>query len=61
MSRARRQTPPPRACQGVHMMFKGEFVEPWGEAPRVNRLVFIGKHLDRMELTASFESCMLRP
>ena len=43
--------------QGVHMMFNGEFVEPWGDMPRVNRLVFIGKHLDREELTASFESC----
>ena len=31
------------------------------EAPRVNRLVFIGKHLNREELTASFESCMLTP
>ena len=46
--------------QGVHMMFQGEFIEPWGDMPRVNRLVFIGRRLDREELTASFESCMLK-
>ena len=42
------------------MMFQGEFIEPWGDMPRVNRLVFIGRRLDREELTASFESCMLK-
>ena len=46
--------------QGVHMMFQGEVIEPWGDMPRVNRLVFIGRRLDREELTASFESCMLK-
>ena len=45
--------------QGVHMMFKGEFTEEWraGEE-RVNRLIFIGKSLDRAELRKSFEACM---
>eukprot|EP00325_Prymnesiales_sp_UTEX-LB-985_P024167 CAMPEP_0174729718 /NCGR_PEP_ID=MMETSP1094-20130205/54246_1 /TAXON_ID=156173 /ORGANISM="Chrysochromulina brevifilum, Strain UTEX LB 985" /LENGTH=407 /DNA_ID=CAMNT_0015931875 /DNA_START=14 /DNA_END=1237 /DNA_ORIENTATION=- len=46
--------------QGVHMMFKGEFAEPWAEGEkRINRLIFIGKNLDRKELTASFEACRL--
>ena len=48
--------------QGVHMIFTGEFVDDrWGDAPRINRLVFIGKHLDRAELTASFEACLVPP
>ena len=44
--------------QGVHMLFTGEALEPWGDAPRVNRLVFIGRNLDRDALLASFESCL---
>ena len=47
--------------QGVHMQFNGEFVEEWGDVPRVNRLVFIGKNLDREELTAEFDACMADP
>ena len=45
--------------QGVHMMFTGEKLQPWGSGHRVNRLVFIGKNLNRAELTASFESCLV--
>ena len=47
--------------QGVHMMFKGEFLddELWAvDAPRVCRLVFIGKHLKREELVEGFEACV---
>jgi len=45
--------------QGVHMMFKGEFAEPWMEGEeRINRLIFIGKNLDRAELKTGFESCL---
>ena len=45
--------------QGVHMMFKGEFTEPWGEGEeRINRLIFIGKNLDRAALQKSFNACM---
>jgi G3E family GTPase len=44
---------------GVHMMFDGQLERPWGAgAARVSRLVFIGRDLDRNELTAGFESCM---
>ena len=35
--------------QGVHMLFTGETLGPWGEEERVNRLVFIGKNLVRAE------------
>jgi G3E family GTPase len=44
---------------GVHMMFDGQFERPWSAAvPRLNRLVFIGRDLDRNELEAGFESCV---
>jgi G3E family GTPase len=44
---------------GVHMTFDGQFERPWSAAvPRVSRLVFIGRDLDRNELEAGFESCV---
>jgi G3E family GTPase len=43
---------------GVHMIFDGQLERPWGEAARGNRLVFIGRKLDRAELEAGFESCV---
>jgi G3E family GTPase len=46
--------------QGVHMMFDGRIDRPWGEAERRNRLVFIGRQLDREEIEAGFESCVAR-
>ena len=43
---------------GVHMIFDGQLERPWGDAARGNRLVFIGRKLDRSELEAGFESCI---
>jgi G3E family GTPase len=44
---------------GVHMVFDGRLERPWShETPRRSRLVFIGRHLDRQELEAGFESCV---
>jgi G3E family GTPase len=44
---------------GVHMTFDGRFERPWSSSgPRVSRLVFIGRNLDRRELEAGFESCV---
>ncbi len=43
---------------GVHMIFDGQLERPWGDAARRNRLVFIGRKLDRQELEAGFESCV---
>ncbi len=45
--------------QGVHMMFDGQPDRAWqpGEE-RVNKLVFIGKDLNRAELTAGFRGCL---
>ncbi len=42
---------------GVHMMFDGQLERPWGDLPRHNSLVFIGRSLDRQELEAGFSSC----
>lgn len=43
---------------GVHMIFDGRLEQPWGQAARGNKLVFIGRNLDRQELEAGFESCI---
>jgi G3E family GTPase len=45
---------------GVHMMFDAQAERPWGDAPRVNQLVFIGRGLDRAELEAGFESAVAK-
>ena len=44
--------------QGVHMLFDGRPDRPWGKTPRSNRLIFIGRNLDRQELTEGFKKCM---
>jgi G3E family GTPase len=44
--------------QGVHMLFDGRPDQPWGGRPRDNRLVFIGRNLDRELLTAGFRRCL---
>jgi G3E family GTPase len=44
--------------QGVHMIIDGMVGRPWGDAPRGNKLVFIGRNLDRAELTQGFERCI---
>ncbi|HTU67168.1 MAG TPA: CobW family GTP-binding protein [Steroidobacteraceae bacterium] len=45
---------------GVHMMFDAQAERPWGNTPRMNHLVFIGRDLDRAELEAGFESAVAR-
>jgi G3E family GTPase len=45
---------------GVHMMFDAQSERPWGDARRENRLVFIGRGLDRAELEAGFESAVAK-
>ena len=44
--------------QGVHMMLDHSLDRPWGKDPRRNRLVFIGKNLDRASIVAGFRSCL---
>jgi G3E family GTPase len=45
---------------GVHMMFDAQPERPWGNAPRMNSLVFIGRGLDRAEFEAGFESAVAK-
>lgn len=45
---------------GVHMIFDGKLERPWGGDTRTNRMVFIGRNLDRNELEAGLESCIAK-
>ncbi|MEO8062670.1 MAG: GTP-binding protein [Pseudomonadota bacterium] len=45
---------------GVHMMFDAQAERPWGNTPRMNSLVFIGRNLDRAEFEAGFESAVAK-
>ncbi len=44
--------------QGVHMLFDGQPDRPWGDAPRRNQLVFIGRNLDEQSMQQGFEACL---
>ncbi len=44
--------------QGVHMQLDGRSDRPWGELPRHNVLVFIGRKLNRQELIEGFRACL---
>jgi len=45
---------------GVHMLLEGRRDRPWGEGEeRLNRLVFIGRDLDRTTLTEGFSACLV--
>ena len=44
--------------QGVHMLFDGQPDRPWGDSPRRNRLVFIGRKLDEKSMRQGFEECL---
>ena len=44
--------------QGVHMLLDGQPNGTWGQEERRNRLVYIGRNLDRESLEKSFRSCL---
>ena len=44
--------------QGVHMLFDGQPERPWGDDPRHNQLVFIGRNLDGDTMRREFEACL---
>ena len=44
--------------QGVHMLFDSEDGQAWGKGPRTNKMVFIGKNLDRAALNDGFRLCL---
>ncbi|MFN3323267.1 MAG: CobW family GTP-binding protein [Bryobacteraceae bacterium] len=43
--------------QGVHMLFDGRPDREWGKEVRHNSLIFIGRNLNREELTEGFKRC----
>ncbi|XP_050234183.1 uncharacterized protein LOC126682509 [Mercurialis annua] len=46
--------------QGVHDIFQGSPDRLWGEdEPRINKIVFIGKNLDKEEIEKGFKACLL--
>lgn len=47
--------------QGVHMLFGGQFGQPWGNDKREGRFIFIGKNLDKQKLIKDFEDCKALP
>jgi G3E family GTPase len=54
-----RKDPDQFVFQGVHLLFEGRPGRPWAEdEQRLNRLVFIGRDLDREKITQGFLSCM---
>ena len=45
--------------QGVHMLFDGDNGRAWRDGePRTNRMVFIGRNLDRTQLERGFAACL---
>ena len=44
--------------QGVHMLFDAQPERPWGDTPRRNQVVFIGRNLDEREITDGFVACL---
>ncbi len=45
--------------QGVHMLFDGRPDRPWGNERRHNKMVFIGRNLDRAALEEGFRACLV--
>ncbi len=45
--------------QGVHMLFDAQPEKPWGDAPRRNQLVFIGRELDEESIRNGFQTCLV--
>ena len=45
--------------QGVHMLVDGHPDRPWGDTPRRNQLVFIGRNLDEQGMRQGFEACLI--
>ncbi len=44
--------------QGVHMQLECVAERPWGDRPRQNVLLFIGRNLDRAKLNEGFATCL---
>ena len=45
--------------QGVHMLFTAQPDIEWGDEPRRNQLVFIGRNLDEEQMQKDFDKCLI--
>ena len=45
--------------QGVHMLFTAQPDKEWGNEPRRNQLVFIGRNLDERQMQNDFDKCLI--
>ena len=45
--------------QGVHMLFTAQPDKEWGNEPRRNQLVFIGRNLDEEQMKKDFDKCLI--
>ena len=45
--------------QGVHMLFTAQPDKEWGNEPRRNQLVFIGRNLDEKKMQEGFDKCLI--
>lgn len=45
--------------QGVHMLFTAQPDKEWGNEPRRNQLVFIGRNLDEEQMQKDFDKCLV--
>ncbi|MBO6555304.1 MAG: GTP-binding protein [Pseudomonadales bacterium] len=45
--------------QGVHMLFDSQPDKEWGDEPRRNQMVFIGRNLDEVAMRQEFEKCLI--
>jgi len=46
--------------QAVHMVMDGSPGATWPDEKRINKIVFIGKNLNREELENGFKSCLVK-
>jgi len=54
-----RKDPDQFVFQGVHLLFEGRPGRAWAETEeRLNRLVFIGRNLDKKKITQGFMNCI---
>ena len=45
--------------QGVHMLIDSQPEREWGDLPRRNQLVFIGRNLDETSIREGFNKCLV--
>ena len=45
--------------QGVHMLLDAQPDRPWGDDPRRNQLVLIGRNLDEQAIREGFDACLV--